>query len=67
MNMENAQKIAKAKNYDLSEDAAVILRRINERNGQCPCRIDGTTCPCPNLTKEVNELGSCHCGLFVEK
>lgn len=67
MDMQQAKKIAHKKNYGLSSDAEAIITRINERHGQCPCRIDGTACPCPHLAKDVAEHGSCHCGLFLEK
>lgn len=67
MNMQQAQRIARVKSYALSDDAEAIVCKVQERNGQCPCRIDGTTCPCKHLARDVRENGSCHCGLFLEK
>lgn len=67
MDFKTAEKIATIKNYRLSDTTEEILEKINERNGQCPCRIDGTKCPCKWLVKDVQEHGSCHCGLFLKK
>lgn len=65
MDMQQAQKIAKAFKCTLSMDAQGIINKINDRNGECPCRIDGTKCPCPHLKGDLEEHGACHCNLFV--
>lgn len=65
--IEVIKKIADKNGYDVSVNAPDIIERINLRDGQCPCRIDGTRCPCPYLAEDIKILGRCHCGLFVVK
>lgn len=67
LNKENARKIADKLDVNLSDDADAILLKIKERNGLCPCRIDGTRCPCKFMKEELNSTGKCHCGLFVRE
>lgn len=55
----------------LSEDKELvqeIRKKLKERNGYCPCKIektDDTKCMCKDFIEQ--ESGECHCGLYVKE
>lgn len=48
-----------------SERMESVVKGLVKRQGQCPCRISDTKCPCPDHLDEVFTTGKCHCGLFM--
>ena len=47
--------------------AKEVKLRVRENDGYCPCALiknDDTKCPCTNFLKS-EELGECHCGLYI--
>lgn len=54
---------------------ALINRKKQYGSYYCPCKIvsgnekadKNIICPCASHKKDVEELGRCHCGLFVKK
>lgn len=49
------------------EQISLFRQKLRESNGYCPCRIDknqDTKCLCKEF-RESQELGECHCGLYV--
>lgn len=54
----------KVKRNPDAEMARLVLARIRENDGYCPCRVERTAdtkCPC----KPLRESGECICGLYV--
>ena len=50
-----------------NEQISLFRQKLHEANGYCPCRIDknqDTKCLCKEF-RESQELGECHCGLYV--
>lgn len=66
MNLKIAEKVAKNLGVFLSPEANEILEKIEMRGGLCPCRIDGSKCPCKYMKTELEEINQCHCGLFTK-
>lgn len=81
-NLERVKKIADEKNYILNPDQARLEKVIGlmTMNAQqfgkfyCPCKqshpLDqkkDTTCPCPELDREVAKDGNCNCRVFFKK
>jgi ferredoxin-thioredoxin reductase catalytic chain len=80
---EKLKKIQEAKGYFFNKDKEYVfellegLLRNKERYGYmvCPCRLAADDreadrdiiCPCVYRTPDVNEFGSCYCGLYVSK
>lgn len=58
---------ASAKDISLSEHSDNIIKAVLRKNGNCPCRLDETPCPCSSHLEEVEKDGKCHCNLFVKK
>ena len=54
----------------LSDDKELveeIRRKLKGNDGYCPCRIektDDTKCMCKEFREQ--EIGECHCGLYVK-
>ena len=45
----------------------IILDKLKENDGYCPCRIEqtpDTKCMCKEFREQ--EEGECHCGLYVK-
>lgn len=45
-----------------------IRQKLKDNNGYCPCRLvknEDTKCMCKEFI-EQEELGECHCGLYVK-
>jgi len=59
-----ATEHAKDKGWVLSDKAEEILDAIMENDGCCPCSMRPVPCPCPSSEEDVEEEGSCNCGLF---
>ncbi len=52
------------KGYRLNPDKEYVSKRIEKKDGHCPCRVkvdDTTLCPCDEFIKE----GICKCKLFL--
>lgn len=77
--LEIVKKIASSKNWILNPDpvkqAALVVGLI-ENQGFCPCKkskVMENKCPCrptqehAGSEKEIQENGSCYCGLFMKK
>ncbi|MFN4133554.1 MAG: ferredoxin-thioredoxin reductase catalytic domain-containing protein [Candidatus Hadarchaeales archaeon] len=78
---EMMEKYAKSQGYRLNPDetvTATILKGLLENEKKygyryCPCRVvegDRTKdapkiCPCKWHKEEIEQMGHCHCGLFV--
>lgn len=48
--------------------AKEIREKVKENDGYCPCslfRNEDTKCPCKEFL-ESQELGECHCGLYIK-
>jgi len=58
---------AKNNNLKLSSIADKVIKAINKKNGNCPCRMKEVPCPCPMHKDEVEKQGSCTCNLFVKR
>jgi hypothetical protein len=43
-----------------------IVDKLVRREGKCPCRIDGSICPCEFHLEEIEKQGRCLCNLFVQ-
>ena len=46
-----------------------IRKKLKENDGYCPCRIqknEDTKCMCKEFV-EQEELGECHCGLYIKE
>lgn len=59
-------KIANEAGYAISDNdqrVDTILKKLNERNGHCPCggMTDEFICPC----RMMREYGACKCGLYM--
>ena len=67
MDREYFEDYAEANNMDLSSMADKVITAINKKDGNCPCRIEKTPCPCPMMKKEVETKGKCTCNLFVKR
>lgn len=51
------------------EKAERIRKLVKENDGYCPCSLvknEDTKCPCKEFL-ESQELGECHCGLYVKE
>ena len=49
------------------EKAAQIKDQVNMNSGFCPCKLirnEDTKCMCKEFRNQ--ELGECHCGLYVK-
>ncbi len=57
----------KDKSFTLSNQWERVVKGLIRRNGDCPCRLVSTPCPCPFHVEEIEKTGSCHCGLFIKK
>lgn len=64
---KSLEEFCKNKNFKLSEKADKIIDRILIKNGNCPCRMIPTLCPCEYHEEEIKENGRCYCGLFVSE
>lgn len=54
------------------ETARLVLQKIKENNGYCPCSLlktDETKCMCKDFRDRISrgEVGECHCGLYIIK
>lgn len=59
---------AKAKGYQLSPFADKVMNRcLTVCEGKCPCDMSRGFCPCGEHEKEIEEMGHCHCNLFLKK
>lgn len=58
---------ASSKGIFLSEHADNIIKAVLRKNGNCPCRVEETPCPCSSHLEEVKKEGKCHCSLFLKK
>jgi len=63
---ESLEEYVKGKPFKLSEHTDNIIKAINRRDGNCPCRTEDTPCPCPTHEQEVEADGKCHCNLFIQ-
>lgn len=59
-------KIANEAGYAISDNdkrVDTILKKLNERDGHCPCggMTDEFICPC----RMMREYGACKCGLYM--
>ena len=46
----------------------LILTRLKENQGYCPCSLlknQDTICMCKDFRENV-KLGACHCGLYIK-
>ena len=46
----------------------IILDKLKENDGYCPCRIEqtpDTKCMCKEFREQTN-TGTCHCGLYIK-
>ena len=46
----------------------IILDKLKENDGYCPCRIEQTpytNCMCKEFREQTN-TGTCHCGLYIK-
>ena len=53
-----------SENAELVEE---IRRRLKENNNFCPCKLEktpDTKCMCKEFREQ--EIGECHCGLYVK-
>jgi ferredoxin-thioredoxin reductase catalytic chain len=64
---EDAERIAEEHGFALSDKADIVIKGVNKKEGNCPCRLTPTPCPCPHMVDEVEKDGKCHCNLFVKK
>ncbi len=80
---EMLKKVQELKGYYFNKDKEITLGLIEallfnkERYGymSCPCRLASgnrtndkdIVCPCVYRIKDVEEYGSCYCGLYVSK
>lgn len=58
-------RIKVSENKELVEE---IRQKLKDNNGYCPCRLvknEDTKCMCKEFI-EQEELGECHCGLYVK-
>jgi ferredoxin-thioredoxin reductase catalytic subunit len=78
---EILSKYAKSQGIELNADRAHVMEimsgllRNEERHGyrSCPCRLasgvrerdSDIICPCTYRDPDINEYGSCYCGLYV--
>lgn len=53
------------KTFTLSPVADKVIKKVNEKEGHCPCRLDVVKCPCPTHLDEISRHGYCLCRLFV--
>lgn len=52
---------------DNKELVAEIRQKLKENDGYCPCKIiktEETKCMCREFQEQ--DLGECHCGLYVK-
>lgn len=59
--------MAKIKISDNAELVADIRARLKENGGYCPCRLlktEDTKCMCKEFLEQ--EVGECHCGLYIK-
>lgn len=63
---EQINDVKNAWGYVLGPNADKIIKVIKKRDGKCPCRIDGTMCPCPYIEEDMDKYGHCHCKLFYK-
>ena len=50
------------------EKVEMIRQKLKENDGYCPCSLiksKETKCPCKAFL-ESQELGECHCGLYIK-
>lgn len=64
--IEELEKYCEGKDFHLSDFAENVIRMVNKRNGNCPCRVDDFACPCEYHLEEIESQGHCHCNLFVK-
>ncbi|MHA2039936.1 MAG: ferredoxin-thioredoxin reductase catalytic domain-containing protein [Promethearchaeota archaeon] len=80
---DTLRKLQEPKSYYFNKDHVLVFDLLNsllinkDRYGymSCPCRLssgdrgkDGDIiCPCVYRTLDVEEYGSCYCGLYVSK
>lgn len=64
---EQMQEIADQHGYALSDKADVVIKGVNKKNGNCPCRLQEVPCPCSFMVEEVERDGRCTCNLFIKK
>ena len=46
----------------------IILDKLKQNDGYCPCRIEqtpDTKCMCKEFREQTN-TGTCHCGLYIK-
>ena len=67
MDREFLENYAEENSMDLSYMADKVIAAINRKDGNCPCRIERTPCPCSMMKKEVESKGKCTCNLFTKR
>lgn len=76
--LEDIQKTAEQRGWNLNPDAKVVenIIKVQNRNllkfGEyyCPCkikRIPQNICPCEEAAEEIETDGHCHCNLYFKK
>jgi ferredoxin-thioredoxin reductase catalytic subunit len=51
-----------------TQKAKEIREKVKENDGYCPCSLfknEDTKCPCKEFLNS-QELGECHCGLYIK-
>lgn len=64
MTRDEAERFAKQHGYRLTSIADNVLKAIDRRDGNCPCRQEDIPCPCPGIHEDIKKRGTCHCHLF---
>ena len=67
MTRDDLKKTCEEKGLVLTKHADRVLAMVNKSGGKCPCRTDGTVCPCPQLDDDIAKMGHCHCMLFAKE
>ena len=67
MNKINVELNKRSDSVELSKNSERIIKAIVNKDGNCPCRVDPTPCPCVYLDHDLDKDGRCTCGLYEVK
>jgi len=64
----NITKVAQENNLKLhpGQDPLTWADLVLKKGGRCPCVPGRDHCPCEQVLVDIDELGRCRCGLFVD-
>ena len=67
MLFDNLDKFAKKNNLTFTKNADKIKQALMKTSFNCPCKVDKIPCPCSTCVEDVENNGTCHCGLFEKR